>query len=78
MEKKTVSNEGMENIIPSTKQFLGLNQIESRLNISLLSFGQGKLNSFIPRTNRTQRIPCTQTLHGTQRICLFKNVSVPR
>lgn len=29
MEKKTVSNEGMENTIHSTKQSLGLNQIES-------------------------------------------------
>ena len=29
MEKKTVSNEGMENTIHSAKQYLGLNQIES-------------------------------------------------
>ena len=29
MEKKTVSNEGMENTIHSTKQSLGMNQIES-------------------------------------------------
>ena len=29
MEKKTISNEGMENTIHSTKQSLGLNQIES-------------------------------------------------
>jgi len=29
MEKKTVSNEGMGNTIHSTKQSLGLNQIES-------------------------------------------------
>ena len=28
MEKKTVSNKGMENTIHSTKQYLGLNQIE--------------------------------------------------
>ena len=28
MEKKKVSNEGMENTIHSTKQYLGLNQIE--------------------------------------------------
>lgn len=28
MEKKKVSNEGMENTIQSTKQYLGLNQIE--------------------------------------------------
>ena len=28
MDKKKVSNEGMENIIHSTKQYLGLNQIE--------------------------------------------------
>ena len=29
MEKKTVSNEGVENTIHSAKQYLGLNQIES-------------------------------------------------
>ena len=28
MDKKKVSNEGMENVIHSTKQYLGLNQIE--------------------------------------------------
>ena len=28
MDKKKVSNEGMENTIHSTKQYLGLNQIE--------------------------------------------------
>ena len=28
MDKKKISNEGMENTIHSTKQYLGLNQIE--------------------------------------------------
>ena len=30
------------------------------------------------QTSRTQRIPCTPSLHGILRVQLFKDVSVPR
>lgn len=53
MEKKKVSNERMENTIHSTKQYLGLNQLKVRLNISLPNFGQGDPELFKTQTSRT-------------------------
>ena len=53
MEKKKVSNEGMENTIHSTKQYLGLNQIEGSSEYLIAEFRARRARTFKTQTSRT-------------------------
>ena len=63
MEKKKVSNEGMENTIHSTKQYLGLNQIEGSSEYLIAELRARRARTFKTQTSRTQRIPRTLNLY---------------
>ena len=53
MEKKKVSNEGMENTIHSAKQYLGLNQIESPSEYLIAELRARRARTFKTQTSRT-------------------------
>ena len=76
MEKKTVSNEGMENTIHSTKQSLGMNQIESPSEH--LIAGLRTRRARLTQDPNKQDTENTLSLHRTLRVQPFRNASVPR
>ena len=76
MEKKTVSNEGMENTILSTKQSLGLNQIESPSEhlIAELRAKRARLTQD-PNKQDTENTTHSEPAQNTERATVQRRIS---